>query len=182
MSIQNKRSRKGDGVDVPIVYCERWNKLLAKPIGPLTESEARARHGRGELYAVAYVPDGQTEAVGVIEVRLEVGYARIHLFDEHGRVEQIRTFDRRGERMFLEESTDYAYPESTERLRMDQASVVTEHAYNEDGTGRVTVHRPGTDYADGWDLSLKPGQSMDNHWVPVPDFGDYDALGRAGLG
>jgi hypothetical protein len=169
-----------EGTRMPTVYCERWNEWLDKPIVPLTEEDARARHERGELYTVAYVPDGGSKAVGAVEVRLEVGFARIYVFDEHARVEQIRTFDRRGDRMFLEEVTDYEYPDTTERLRMDQASLVTEHEYNEDGTGKLSVHRAGTEYSDGWDLSLKPGQTMEGHWAPVPEFGAYDALGNAG--
>ncbi len=165
---------------MPTVYCERWNEWLDEPIGPLSEAEARARHERGELYTVAHVPDGRFMAAGAVEVRLEAGFARIYSFDEHARVEQIRTFDQRGDLMFLEEVTDYEYPQSTERLRVDQASVITEHEYNEDGTGRLSAHRADTDFSDGWDLSPKPGESMDGHWVPVPAFGEYDELGGAG--
>ncbi|MBV9025080.1 MAG: hypothetical protein JO362_15115 [Streptomycetaceae bacterium] len=41
-------------------YCERWNKKLAEPITLLTETEARARHARGELYTVFSVGEGGT--------------------------------------------------------------------------------------------------------------------------
>ncbi|MCM2426995.1 hypothetical protein [Streptomyces sp. RKAG337] len=166
---------------MPTLYGERWNEWLDEPIEPLTEDEARARHERGELYTVAYIPEGRTKALGAVEVRLQVGHAAVYQFDEHARITQIRSFSKRGDRMFLEEVTDYEYPDGTERLRVDQASVMTEHTYNEDGTGRRTVYQLGAGEADGWDLSLKPGQTMENHWTAIPAFGDYDGLGRAGF-
>lgn len=167
---------------MPIVYCQQWNEWLDKPIRALSEAEARARHERGELYTAAFVPDGGTSAIGAIEVRLEVGFARVYQFDAYGRVQYVRTFDQRGDRMFLETAAEYTYPaDSTERLTMNQASVVTGRTYEEDGTGRKSVHHLGSDNSEGWDLTLKPGESMAGRWVPVPDFGDYDALGSAGM-
>ena len=161
-------------------YCERWNKKLAEPIAPLTEDEARARHGRGELYtAFSTREDGAVSLV--VEVRLENGFVGIWDLDEYQRPRWRRVLLQHGDRMFMEDGILYDYGDSKKLLTISQADRILHRHVEPDGNGWETRHRKGGSTAERAEISLKEGRSLEHYWTPVPAFGAYDAVTMAGI-
>jgi len=161
-------------------YCERWNKMLAKPIAPLSEDAARARHERGELYTAFPTKEDGTVSIAV-EVRLENGFVGIWDFDRHRRPSWRRILLQHGDRMFMEDATLYDYGDSTKLLTLNQAERIVHRHVEPDGTGFETRRRKGDPMVERTEISLKDGHSLDHYWTPIPVFGEYDAVTMADI-
>ncbi|MGP4001328.1 hypothetical protein [Streptomyces sp. 8N706] len=161
-----------------LVYCQRWNKRLAKPIKPLTVKEAERLHDAGEPYAVVSFNDAVGRVNRVVELALRSGHVRVYFFDEYNRVEMTYTFGPTKELLFLRSITTYDYGDSTEYLGMSQCERIEEDEFREDGTGLHTVRDERTGESFSEELHLKPSKNLDELWESVPEFGHYASIGR----
>lgn len=161
-----------------LVYCERWNNRLNKPLAVMESARARALHDGGGLYtAVSFTDDADT-ADRAVELRISVGYARVHFFDELRRVTLLYTFGRRGDLLFLKGITSYDYGDTLEYRSLSQAKRMEMFAFDTDGRGEYTVDDTETGEYRSKDLQLAEGADLRSHWEPVPAFGDYASLAR----
>jgi hypothetical protein len=162
------------------LYAWQWNDILNRPMDPLTEAEARQRHKHGELYTAYSV--NQEGAISIaVEVRLESGYVGVWDFDKLGRRIWHRSLDRRGDRLFLSDSSTFEYGESIKRLRRSQAKKFFHRHLEPDGTGYERRRVKGDPMEERVDISLNPQEALAEYWVPVPDFGQYQGVCLAGI-
>jgi hypothetical protein len=161
-------------------YAWQWNDVLNKPMDPLTEAEARARHERGELYTAYSMSENGTISVAV-EVRFETGYVGVWDFDQLGRRFWHRSLARHGDRMFLSDSSIFDYGDSTKRLGRNQAERIFDRHLEPDGTGYERLRVKGDPLEQRTDISLKDGATLDEYWTAVPEYGEYGAVCAAGI-
>ncbi|MGI5337458.1 hypothetical protein ACQEVS_08715 [Streptomyces sp. CA-181903] len=159
-----------------LIYCERWNERLCKPIGRLGADEAKVVHESGEPYAVASVDEGTGHADRVVELAMRSNIVRVNFLDEYNRVEMIYIFGPADGRLFLQDITTYDYGDVKKYLGMSRSRVVEINEFNPDGTG--VYHYKGPDERYSQELSLKDDRSLDLHWEAVPEFGDYASIAR----
>jgi hypothetical protein len=161
-------------------YCERWNKMLGKPIDPLTEEEARSRHDLGKLY-VAYSRRDDGTVSTAVEVRLENGFVGIWNFDTYQRPAWRRVLMRHGDRMFMEDGYLYEYGDSTKLVTLNQAERFFHRHVDTDGTGYTVERRKGSTTEERTEISLKDDRTLDHYWTTAPAFGEYDEVTLAGI-
>ncbi|WP_418957087.1 hypothetical protein [Streptomyces tritici] len=155
------------------IYCEEWNELTERPMGPLTVAEAQARHVGGELYTAILYTEDEPHPELRVEVRWETDYAAVIFMDELARDALDYTFSVIDGSLFLEEVTIYDYGDAKERGGYASAERVETYTFAPDGVGTRTVDvddEVTEESRDGLDVSL--------HWEPVPEFGAYDSLIR----
>lgn len=161
-----------------LVYCQRWNKRLGKPIKPLTPDEAADLHATGQPYSVASVDDSSEHADRTVELALRSGHVRVYFFDEYGRIAVTYTFSPHDEELFLAGITTYDYGDSAEYLTQSQCVRLEMDDYKPDGTGLHTVSdkQSGEDYTQ--ELHLKTDADIALHREAVPEFGQYASIAR----
>jgi hypothetical protein len=153
--------------------------MLAKPIDPLTEEEAKSRHDQGKLYtAFSRRADGSVSVV--LEVRLENDFVGIWDLDQYQRPQMRRVLARYGDRMFLHDYYSYGYGDSTELLTVDEAEHFLHRRIDPDGDGYTVERRKGSEETRS-EISLKQGHTLDHYWTPVPAFGDYHQTCLVGI-
>jgi hypothetical protein len=168
-----------------LVYCQRWNKRLSKPIKQLAADQAEVRHGAGQPYAVASFKEalGRTDRTDrVVELALRSGHVCVYFFDKYKRVEMTYTFGPHETRLFLNSIVTYGYGDSTEYLGMSQCERIETDEYHIDGTGLHTVHDKTTGESYAQELHLKEEAELDVHFEDVPEFGQYASIARGSRG
>ncbi len=161
-------------------YAWQWNDSLNKPMDPLTEAEARARHESGELYTAYSMGENNVISVAV-EVRLETGYVGVWDFDRLGRRVWHRSLAQSGDRMFLSDSSIFDYGDSAKRLRRSQAERSFHRHLEPDGTGHERRRIKGDPMEQRTEISLKAGETLDEYWTAPPEFGEYGAVCATGV-
>ena len=154
-------------------YCDRWNGLLEEPIDPIGEAEARRRHDTGELYTA--VSEESDKKRVLVEVRLENDYASVRFLDDLGRNENVLTFRKLDDRLFLRKVISYDYGESEERGGYARPIVIESFTYKPDETMRHKI-----DDIRNKDITVEDYRAInvDVHWEPIPAFGDYASIAR----
>jgi hypothetical protein len=153
---------------VQVSYCERWNYARGRPLGPLTEEQARARHDAGELYTAVLGDPERPDAI--VEVRLDSGYVRVAWLDDRGLETMAYTFagERKEGRLFLQEVRLAQHDDDREVMFVDATR------FHPDG--RWTAAK--TDLASGETLTAEGTTDVEANWEPVPPFGDYASAAR----
>lgn len=162
-------------------YARQWNELLNEPIDPLTEELARTRHDKGEPYT-AYALDDSGVISVVTEVRLGNGHVSVWDFDEYGRQVWRRILEQHGDEMFMKDAYSYDYGDSNDHLFTSQAERFLHRHVDPDGTGyeRRSAEEDPTE-EERVAISLKAGATLDEYWVTVPEFGQYDDVCWVGI-
>ncbi|SDH55358.1 hypothetical protein SAMN05192558_111126 [Actinokineospora alba] len=155
-------------------YCEQWNRVLNKPLGPLDENMARQFHETGETYT-AFRDDAGSGRV-LIEIRLETGYAATRFIDEQGRDELAYIFMRNGDKLFLQEIVSYEYGQDT-GARGRIPLVVESYTFT---PGGVVRHRTDDSRVDTIAVEDIDSVDVSAHWEAIPEFGQYDAIAKYG--
>lgn len=154
-----------------IAYCEGWNRQYRELVEPISERTARRRHERGELYCAVLGDSDYPWAY--VDVRLEVGYIRVHTLDELHRAA--------GTYLFLHEDGDppgmlflrvvYAHNWPDDPQAQDPISTRI-HGY--DPNGLATGNDPqGTET-----LTYNYWVHTEDAWLPEPAFGDFRWVDR----
>ncbi|MEU1466887.1 hypothetical protein ABZ434_01465 [Streptomyces sp. NPDC005761] len=153
-------------------YSERWNKLLERPITPLTEKKARARHSSGQLYTAIPAPDGQHSPTLRVEIRWETEYAGVIFMDHYGRDELRYSFSLINGLLFLDGARRYEYGDSQVRGGYADATYTESYDFTPDGVAHRTI--------ESGEESSKESREIDVtlNWERIPEFGEYDSLVR----
>jgi hypothetical protein len=153
--------------DVTVSYCERWNNKQKKPIFPMSEDEARARHASGALYTAVL---GDHETRTVVEVFLKEGYVGVRWLEPHGKNEMRYAFRRTEDRLFLSEVAINTV--SAEGKVVAAESTLIKPA----GTVEMSLF----DNVNRTVKTAEPQVSKDvtAMWEDIPQFGDYASITR----
>jgi hypothetical protein len=153
------------------VYCERWHGKEHRPIGVITESEARSRDSRGEPYLVVLGerPDA------LIEVHWSLDFLGTWFLDDKSRRNLKYSFARiDAKTMFLEQIMLWEYPDDAVR-DLNTATKVTTLSYNQNGI----VHEAIDDViGETSEVISRSDVPLDINWEQVPDFGDWSGVAR----
>jgi len=163
-----------------VVYCEGWAPETRAVVGRMSVGDARARHERGEQYAVA-LTGGSGQPRALLEVAMAHRFARSWHFDEHDR--RVRQFDYRvltDGQVFLLEENQWDYT-ALEQHDVDERALSRECRYQLDGGVHETVHQriPGRRRSSRVTIGRfsVPAEELRQ---PVPEFGDWLPLARLG--
>jgi hypothetical protein len=156
-----------------VVYCEGWAPEARAVVGRMNVGDARARHERGEQYAVA-LTGGSGRPRALLEVAMAHRFARSWHFDEHDR--RVRQFDYRvlaDGQLFLLGEDEWAYT-TPEQPDLDEKAHHLECHYHLDGKAHQLV-RAGRGLRQTH-TSVPPEDLRQ----PLPVFGDWLPLTRLG--
>ncbi|MFJ2704467.1 hypothetical protein ACIO3R_14860 [Streptomyces sp. NPDC087428] len=153
-------------------YSERWNKLLERPITPLTDKKARARHSNGQLYTAVPPSDGKRSPDLRIEIHWETEYVGVIFMDPYGRDELRYTFSVINGLLFLDGARRYEYGDSEVRGGYADSTYMESYDFTPDGVAHRTV--------ESGDESSTQSREIDVtlNWEAIPQFGEYDSLVR----
>jgi hypothetical protein len=159
------------GTAYKVSYCRRWNFRRHQPIDPLVPEEAAAR----DTYSVIlHDPwEGQIPEA-VIEIAWANDFAGVWFFDAAGRQSLNYAFRRTGDRLFLFNMIEYAYPDDEPRT-LAGADRTEDFTFQQDGVVRLVVT---DDAAQEKTTEDRDGVDVASHWEPVPEFGEWDSLAR----
>lgn len=158
------------------VYGKVWNQTLRKMRDPISETVARQRFETGPWFSVARL---RTDILGIpiwsIELEPHGEVAKVLFYNTVGSIEKSHTFQRTSERLFMEKSIKYHYPDDSCFARMNEADIVTVINYQPDGITYVTtddITRPDIERTSYEGVNITP------NWEPMPKFGDWESLAR----
>jgi hypothetical protein len=164
------------------IYGRAWNDKRLVMGGVIAEAEARRRYAEGgedDWFGVAAYADGVPDD-GVPEYTLEVlpkgTFISTSFYDQLYRMRhKFMSGVREGGMLFLEDITDWTYPDDGKYVPRDECLVMTNYRYEVDGTmhwyrsDKVANLIEEADYRD---------MDISTHWEPVPAFGDWASIAR----
>lgn len=156
-----------------VTYADSWHYRRRRPLRPVDEDEARARHERGAVYtAVLTGEDGRPTAF--VQLQEASGHASVTFLDERGRTYLVYSFRRPegADRLFLDRSSHVTYREGGERD--DEVAQEVTSQYDPDGHVRDVVK----DHLAQTAQEREQVEDVTRNWEPVPAFGDYASIAR----
>lgn len=147
-------------------YAEKWSRGYREAIDPLTESDARARHSRGELYTVLVASAEHPSCF--IEIVGENNYVGVNFLDDHQRNYLTYDFQRGKDGLLFLSGADFRMY----RGISDDLAIVEQYRFKREGDLTVTI----TDLtANTSDVGTKQLDVAPNYeaW---PEFGEYEQL------
>ena len=164
-------------------YGRQWSSGRWRLTQPMDESQARLRFdgkvsAPHDWFSVAAwrdgVPtDGPVEFV--LEVKPRADFVGVHFYDLDRRLEVVFGFRKHGESLFRESIVEYTYPSDGSYFLQGDASMVETSRYGVDGTLNYIVNdvsRPTIREEDYRNVDVS------EHWEPIPEFGQWESLGR----
>ena len=167
-------------------YLGRWNYLLDRPIGGqgwIDEAEAQHRYETGgDLFSIvdSRVGDGVAPkfVVAASPSRTAPGFRATFLNDAKSIVEMIDYKTVNG-RLFKWIFVNYQYPDETTKYQLDQSTMIVEGKTEPNGDGFLTINdksKPTVGEISFRDIPV------DDRWLPVPEFGDWENLTKGSFG
>jgi hypothetical protein len=179
-----------------VIYGQRWNSTMRFIIDSISVDDARTRYQDGPWFGVA-VGDGlctsadearAAEATGVslpipeFSLDLEVGAdaVRAVFYDGCGSVNIIHRWQATGGLLFFEKVIVYTYPEEPHFYGQDEFLKIWSMSFQPDGTARENTRLPppAGAFVPTNDFVEHQAVPLDNHYIPIPEFGDWAALGH----
>ncbi|KZC96525.1 MULTISPECIES: hypothetical protein [Clavibacter] len=165
------------------IYCERWDGEFNEPINPLSEADARNRFDGlvpepDHWFSVAALKDDardRTVPEFLLEVIPHADFVNVSFLDELGRQRFRYGFTNLQGRLFMSNVTEHRYPADRSFHRINEANAVEEFVFKPEGYAKHVV----MDDADPLThVSEYREVKMDRHWERVPQFGDWEHLGK----
>jgi hypothetical protein len=158
------------------MFTNFYNDWTGRPGGDepwMGEAEARSLYGNEGVIVVDAAIMGPD---GIPRPRWVLGFGwgvRVSFYDEFRSVWRIIDYDRVDGRYFRKEVSDYLYPDATRRYNLNEAVLEVDAGARPDGTGFVEV----SDFV-ARKASTTEFRDIDvsSFWLPIPGFGDWDAL------
>lgn len=150
-------------------YAERWGPISKRPVKPLTEMQASARHQRRELYAVIIGDTLRPECI--VTVNLIHNSITVSFFDERIRPYLEYAFTIENGRLFLQTATEWWFNGET-----DAVATAAEVRFSTSGHMRFTK----TNIARNHEEVGERFGDVSKNWEDMPEFGNYEALIRKG--
>jgi hypothetical protein len=181
-----------------LVYGQEWNEDLRFMIDVVDVEKARKRFEVGPWFSVAagaglYTSADDARAAGAGGVALpvpefSVGVVpgptdfEVYFYDEHGSITIIHQWRAVGDQIFFHDATFYIYPEAPRHYVQNESSLLRSVTFKADGTNRETI-------TEQLSVGIEPLRKrvvtidrddvpLDDHYLPIPEFGDWAALGR----
>lgn len=179
-----------------MVYGERWNSTMRFIIDRISVDDARKRYRDGPWFGVAMgnglctsadearVAETAGALLPVPEFCLELEArardVRAFFYDERNSVTILHDWGVIGDQLFLESVVRYYYPNQSRFHAQNESLKIWSVSFKPDGTARVNTRLPPppgafvrtNDFVEHRDVPL------DNHYLPIPEFGDWATLGH----
>ncbi|MFD3596236.1 hypothetical protein ACFWU5_26245 [Nocardia sp. NPDC058640] len=156
-------------------YGWMWDFQSNMPIDELSEVEAQARDGRGQLYCVELGAEDLVESRRVLEVNWEQGYLGVWFFDSVGRQSTKYAFDRVSvTKLFLSEVVVYSYSDD-KYAEPPESESSTSIYFTQDGRlTEVTSSKEGA-YSEVVEFD---NINVESNYETLPTFGDWRSVVR----
>jgi hypothetical protein len=181
-----------------VVYGQMWNEDLRFIFGHITVDDARKRYVAGPWFGLA-VGEGlctsaddarAAEAAGVslpvpdFSLDLEAGSSAVRalFYDEQNSITVLHDWRAVEGRLFLKSATFYTYPDGDQHYGQNESLKARSIDFEADGTGQEMIKETLPAGPEGGGRSMRivehHGISLDGHYVTIPEFGDWAALGH----
>lgn len=159
------------------LYGWKWNERERHPVNEMTEEQARASWETGPQLGVAA---GEELAPGTVpEYSLELSAhgedVRVIRYTPEGSVEAILDYGTIDGRLFLEEVSEYLYPDDGEFHGMAGNLAVRSYFFKPDGYAELTTR---IKEAQADKVEEFTGVDVSDHWLDPLEWGDWDRIGR----
>jgi hypothetical protein len=181
-----------------VVYGQRWNSTMRYIIDHVSADDARKRYRDGPWFGLAVgqglctsADDARAaEAAGVslpvpeFSLELEAGAAavRVLFYDEQNSITLLHDWGIKRGQLFLETVVLYVYPDEPRFHRRNERLLVRSIDFETDGSAREMIKEAFSAVTETYDRSKTivehHGVPLDNHYIPIPEFGDWAALGH----
>ncbi len=181
-----------------IVYGQMWNEDLRFVFDQISVDDARMRYQEGPWFSVAAGAGLCTsadearaaEAGGValpvpefsVGVRPGPTYFEVSFYDTEGSIVVVHGWRAVGDQMFFRSAIHYIYPEEPRHHVQGESSVLRSVTFKADGTSRETISEKLSAFTEPLRKRVvtidRDDVPLDDHYLPVPEFGDWVALGR----
>jgi hypothetical protein len=179
-----------------MVYGQRWHESLRFIIDAIAPGSARKRYADGPWFGVSvgvalctdYDQAKAAEAAGVslpvpefsLELEARARDVRAFFYDERNSVTILHDWGVIGDQLFLESVVRYYYPDQSRFHAQNESLKIWSVSFKPDGTARENTRLPPppgafvrtNDFVEHREVPL------DNHYIPIPEFGDWAALGH----
>ena len=167
-------------------YLGRWNYMLNRPIGGqgwIDEAEAQHRYETGgDMFTIVDTDadDGVAPkfVIAASPSKTAPGFRATFLNDALSKVEMVdyKTVDGR---LFQWIFVNYEYPDETTKYRLDESTMILKGKTEPNGDGILTINdksKPTVGKIRFHDIPV------DDRWLPVPKFGDWETLTQRSFG
>jgi hypothetical protein len=179
-----------------VVYGQMWNEDLRFMFDHISTDDARKRYSDGPWFGLA-VGDGlctsadqarSAEATGVslsvpefsLDLEVRATAVRGLFYDDQNSITVLHHWRALEGRLFFKSATFYTYPGERRLYGQDEFLKVRSMSFKPDGIARENTRLPPppgafvptNDFVEHRDVPL------DNHYIPIPEFGDWAALGH----
>ncbi len=158
-------------------FCWKWDDDARRPVDEMTEAEARRAWAEGPQLGVAAgeeVSDGAVPAYS-LEMSPLGEDVRVHHYDAAGSIVAILDFGTIDGRLFLEEATEYLYPDDGEYHGQSGHQAMRMYFFKPDGYARLRTRVKGTEVETVEEFT---DVDVASHWVEPLDWGEWDRIGR----
>jgi hypothetical protein len=181
-----------------VIYGQRWNSTMRFMIDSVGVEEARKRLEEGPWFSVAAgeglctsadearaaEADGAALPVPEFSVGVAPGptYFEVYFYDENGSIVVVHGWRAVGDQIFFRSATHYVYPEEPRHHVQNESSVLRSVTFKADGTSRETISETLSAFTEPLRKRVvtidRDDVPLHDHYLPVPEFGDWAALGR----
>lgn len=164
---------------VEYLYGDRWNARTQEPAGAISESEAHARF-KGSVpeprdwFTVAR-PEGEGGRYATLEVFPRGEFIRATHLDPAGSATAVFDFGEKDGELFWENVFEYQYPDDGKFHLRGDALVIEQTRFSRGGTVSISTDIRSL---DGVDVREFRDVDVSTHWLPLPDFGEWDEFMR----
>jgi hypothetical protein len=181
-----------------VVYGQTWNEDLRFIIDHISADDARRRFlagpwfglGVGEGLCTSADDARAAEAAGVslpvpeFSLEMEAGATavRVLFYDEQNSITTLHDWGIKRGQLFLETVVLYVYPDDPRFHRRNERLMVRSIDFAVDGSAREIIKDTFSAATETYDRSKTIIEHRDvplgNHYIPIPEFGDWAALGH----
>jgi hypothetical protein len=162
---------------VTFLYGWKWHSSGRFPIDEMTEDQARTAWEKGPQLGVAAGDDLAPGTVPAYSLEMSP-YAedvRVVHYTPEGSIEAILDYGTIDGRLFLEEVTEYVYPDDGQFKEQDGCTANRGYFFKPDGYAelRSRVKETGVETVEEF-----TSVDVSDHWLDSLEWGDWDRIGK----
>jgi len=159
------------------LYGWKWNERRRAPVDEMTEQEARAAWEQGPQLGVAAGPDLEPGVVPEYSLTASPHGEDVSVrhYAAEGSVEAVLAYGTVDGRLFLEEVTEYLYPDDGQFHSQMANLAVRRYFFQPDGYCRLRtrIKEAGAETVEEFS-----DVDVSDHWLDPLAWGDWDRIGR----
>jgi hypothetical protein len=159
------------------LYGWSWHDEDRHPIDGLTEDEARKAWEDGPQLGVAAGEDlepGRVPAYS-LEMNAHAEDVRVKHYNAEGSIEAVLDYGTFEGRLFLEQATEYLYPDDGEFHTAFGSTAIRMYFFKPDGHAELRTRMRETEVETVEEFD---GVDVSDHWLDPLEWGDWDRIGR----